>query len=45
MLKKILSMMLVMVSLMLFCQTIAMAAQLKENIVEPQYTYICGYQR
>lgn len=42
MLKKILSMMLVMVSLMLFCQTIAMAAQLKENIVEPQYTYIAA---
>lgn len=42
MLKKVSSMMLVMVLLMFFCQTIAMAAQPKENIVEPRYTHIAA---
>lgn len=40
MLKKLLSM--IMVSVMLFCQSIAISEQWNENIAEPQYTHIAN---
>lgn len=42
MLKKMSSMMMVTVFVMLLCQTIALAAQRNENSVEPQYTHIAA---